>query len=711
MSKVLKKHPYKQLSTYIAITICMFLLSPGAIAKSISIAVLAPYGEAYTYKAWQPTIDYLQQHIPEHQFKLLAIEPSNVDRLKKMVADQQIDFSIVQPITFAELHLENKATAILSMVGASKSSKFGSVVFSRHDSNITSINHIKNKMIAGATPKGLGGWLIGYNTINNHNKNLINIKTVRFLGVQDNIVNSVLNNSIDVGIVRTGTLERMVSEGKIQLSDFNIINQQYILDFPYLLSTDLYPEWPMVKAKHVSKSISKKITSTLLNMKPGSKEALSGNYWEWIPPLDYHSVHDLMKKLDIGNYKNHENHVVHIIKNNPILSVLTIILLLTILISSFWIFKLNKKLKQGSAFIAHLHETILNSVSEGIYGVDLDGNCTFINQSLTKILGWTESDLIGKHQHEIMHHTHSDGTPHPSNECPVYATFSDGVQKYIDEDMFWCKNGDGIYVTYSSNPIKNKHGDILGSVVVFRNITEERQNKDYIQKIERSSRLNVMGGMVTEIAHELSQPLTTIASNSFAISNMMKSSNNIANNKYLETLNVISTQAEHAANIIRHLRKVSKKDQDEYIDTNINHNIKSSILLINSQLKTHNIQLKINLSDHLPDVKIQPVQIDQVIINLCKNSIEAMSDVDKNARILSVKSSFDDHNVIVSISDTGVGIQDESQLFNTFSTSKKNSMGIGLTISRNIIERHDGSLYLHKTSSAGSQFNFTIPIN
>jgi uncharacterized membrane protein len=60
MSKVLKKHPYKKLSTYIAITICMFLLSSGAIAKSISIAVLAPYGEAYTYKAWQPTIDYLQ---------------------------------------------------------------------------------------------------------------------------------------------------------------------------------------------------------------------------------------------------------------------------------------------------------------------------------------------------------------------------------------------------------------------------------------------------------------------------------------------------------------------------------------------------------------------------------------------------------------------------------------------------------------------------
>jgi two-component system sensor histidine kinase TtrS len=705
----------KHLFTYILTSSCVFLLSSAAIAKSISIAVLAPYGETYTYKAWQPTIDYLQQHIPEHQFKLLAIEPSKVEQLKKMFADQEIDFGIVQPITFAELHLEHNATAILSIVGKSKSSTFGSVIFTRHDSNITSIDHIKDQTIAGATPKGLGGWLIGYNTINDHNEELINIKNVKFLGVQDNIVNSVLNGSTEVGIVRTGTLERMAHEGKIQLSNFNIINQQHAANFPYLLSTELYPEWALVKASHVSKSISKRISSTMLHISPGSREALSGDYWEWVPPLDYHPVHDLMRKLGIGKYEDHghENLFLHAIKDNPISTTIALLLVLIVLVSSFWIVKLNNRLKKVNFLIAQQNEMILDSVSEGIYGVDLKGNCTFINQSLTNILGWSESDLIGKYQHEIMHHTHADGATHPSEECPVYATFQDGMQRFIGEDMFWKKNGEGIYVEYSTNPIKDKSGKTLGTVVAFRDITEQRKNENYMQELERSSRLNAMGEMVTEIAHELNQPLTTIATNSFAVANMMKSDgccNDENNNKYLDVLNIISVQAEHAASIIRHLREVSKKDQGEYVDFDLNQSVQNSIVLLESVFKKHSIQLELELSNKLPKVKIQPVQIDQVIINLCKNAVESMVEVKKNKRTLHIESTFDDKNVTVSVIDTGNGINNESNLFDVFSTKKKEGMGIGLSISRSIIERHGGNLYLDKTSSSGSQFTFTIPI-
>jgi len=715
MFKRLRKFCLKQLPAYIAAGICLFSLSSTAVAKNITIAVLAPYGEAYTYKAWQPTIDYLQQRIPEYQFKLLAIEPSNVERLKQMIADRQIDFAVIQPVTMTELQLKHEATAVLSISGASKTEKFGSVIISNADSNITSVDHIKNRIVAGATPTGLGGWLIGYNEINNHGSGLIDLESVKFLGVQDNIVNAVLDRSIDVGIVRTGTLERMVEEKKIRISDFNIIHKKDVKEFPQLLSTALYPEWALAKAKHVPAPITKRIASTLLNMKSGSKEAVSGNYWEWVPPLDYHPIRQLMIDLNIGEYMDDEDddvkyHFRNFIQNNSVFSLMLLFLLVALLGSAFWIVKLNNRLKKVNFFISQENEMILDSVSEGIYGVDLNGNCTFINKSLTKILGWSESDLIGHHTHEIMHHTHTDGTLHPSKECPVYATFQDGIQKFIDEDMFWKKNGDGIYVEYSANPIKNKAEKIIGTVVVFRDITEERHNKKYIQEIEHSSRLNVMGEMVTEIAHELNQPLTTIATNSFAIANMMKSANNAGNDKYLDTLNVISTQAEHAASVIRHLRKVSEKDQDEYIGININKNIQNSIMLINSTLKSHNIQLKIDLSSHLPDVKIQSVQIDQVIINLCKNAIEAMTEIKKNARILSIKSAIDDKNIIVSVADTGVGVDDESQLFNAFSTSKKGGMGIGLSISRSIIERHGGNLYLDETSTSGSKFTFTIPI-
>nr|MCS5549967.1 PhnD/SsuA/transferrin family substrate-binding protein [Gammaproteobacteria bacterium] len=518
MSKILQKYYYKQLSAHIAAGVCMFLLSSGAIAKDISIAVLAPYGESYTYKTWQPTIDYLQIQIPEYQFKLLAIEPSDVGRLKQMVTDQKIDFAIIQPVTMTELQLKHKAIAVLSMSGASKMEKFGSVIISNADSNITSVEHIKDRIVAGATPTGLGGWLIGYNEINNHGRDIIDLKSVKFLGVQDNIVNAVLDRSVDVGIVRTGTLERMVKEKKIRISDFNIIHKKEVKGFSQLLSTALYPEWALAKVKHAPASVAKKITSSLLNMKPGSKEAVSGNYWEWTPPLDYHPIRQLMMDLNIGEYMDDDDddaiyHLRNFIQNNAASSLALIALLIALFGSFYWIIKLNNKLKKANFLFSQENETILDSVSEGIFGVDLNGNCTFINKSLEKILGWSESDLIGNHQHEIMHHTHTDGTPHPSKECPVYATFQDGIQKFIDEDMFWKKDGSGIYVEYSANPIKNKTEKIIGTVVVFRDITEERHNKKYMQEIERSSRLNVMGEMVTEIAHELNQPLTTIATN------------------------------------------------------------------------------------------------------------------------------------------------------------------------------------------------------
>lgn len=714
MFKKLKKFYSKQLPAYIAVGICLFSLPSTAVPKNITIAVLAPYGEAYTYKAWQPTIDYLQQRIPEYQFKLLAIEPSNVKQLKQMVANQQIDFSIVQPVTMTELQLKHKASAILSISGTSKTATFGSVIFSNTDSNITSLKHIKNRTIAAATPTGLGGWLIGYSTIYKYDNKLINLKNISFLGVQDNIVNAVLNRSVDVGIVRTGTLERMAREKKIQLSDFNIIHKQHVENFTELLSTKLYPEWALAKSSHISGPISKKIVSALLHIKSGSKVATMGGYWDWVPPLDYSPIRQLMMDFNTGEYLDDDDdaiyHLTIFVRNNPISSLTLLIFFVVVLVSIFWIIKLNNKLKKVNYFIAQQYEMILNSVSEGIFGVDLNGNCTFINKSLINILGWSESDLIGKHQHEIMHHTHTDGTPHDSKECPVYATFQDGIQKFIDEDMFWKKDGDGIYVEYSADPIKNKSGKIIGTVVVFRDITEQRKIKNYIQEMEHSARLNVMGEMVTEIAHELNQPLTTIATNSFTIANMMKSSNNVDNDKYLDTLNIISSQAEYAANIIRQLKKVSEKDQDEYISININQNIKNSIVLIQGMIKAHNIQIKFNLSSHLPDVKIQSVQINQVIINLCKNAIEAMIGVEKNARTLSIKSVLGDKDIIVSIGDTGVGINDESQLFNTFSTNKKNGMGIGLSISRSIIERHGGNLYLDKTSTTGSKFTFTIPI-
>ncbi|MBF0436980.1 MAG: PAS domain S-box protein [Magnetococcales bacterium] len=125
--------------------------------------------------------------------------------------------------------------------------------------------------------------------------------------------------------------------------------------------------------------------------------------------------------------------------------------------------------------LAEHHQLILDSVGDGIYGVNLAEETTFINRAGAAMLGWEASDLIGKHQHEIMHHSRMDGTPYPVQECPIYMTIRDNQSRIRSDEVFWCRDGSALPVEYRVTPIKEQGDDILGSVVVFRDITERLQ--------------------------------------------------------------------------------------------------------------------------------------------------------------------------------------------------------------------------------------------
>lgn len=122
------------------------------------------------------------------------------------------------------------------------------------------------------------------------------------------------------------------------------------------------------------------------------------------------------------------------------------------------------------------HELILKAVGEGIYGVDAQGNTTFVNEAATQILGWRAEDVIGKSLHDIHHHSYPDGRPYPSSECPIYRAFTDGEIHQGDDEFFWRTDGTPIPVEYISTPIR-EHGELKGAVVVYRDITERRKNE------------------------------------------------------------------------------------------------------------------------------------------------------------------------------------------------------------------------------------------
>jgi len=219
-----------------------------------------------------------------------------------------------------------------------------------------------------------------------------------------------------------------------------------------------------------------------------------------------------------------------------------------------------------------------------------------------------------------------------------------------------------------------------------------------------------MGEIVTGIAHELNQPLTVISTMAFTGAGLIKSKQYDAD-KFLDIFSMLSKQAEHAANVIKHMRKMSNKDQSDYALIDINARIKGVITLLQALIKDNNIQLRLDLSQTLPLVFAQAVQIDQVVLNLCKNAIDAMDGSDKH-KVLGIKTRCLDKTIEVAIMDTGNGIDADivEHLFDPFSTLKKNGMGMGLSISRSIIERHYGNLYVAKSTHNMTTFKFTLPI-
>ena len=133
-----------------------------------------------------------------------------------------------------------------------------------------------------------------------------------------------------------------------------------------------------------------------------------------------------------------------------------------------------KRIERIFQDIERENQLLLRAVGDGIYGVNADGKTTFVNMAAERMLGWSADELVGKDIHELIHYHRSDGSHYPRVECPIYAAFHDGAIHRVDDEVFWRKNGTAIPVEYTSTPIRD-HGQLVGAVVVFRDITARKQ--------------------------------------------------------------------------------------------------------------------------------------------------------------------------------------------------------------------------------------------
>jgi two-component system sensor histidine kinase TtrS len=378
--------------------------------------------------------------------------------------------------------------------------------------------------------------------------------------------------------------------------------------------------------------------------------------------------------------------------------------------------RLNQELHKAKNRLEQQHELILESVADGIYGVDMQGRSTFFNKAAERITGWQADEVIGLNQHEILHHTHADGTPHLIEECPVYLTFRDNEARYISDDIFWHKDGTAFPVEYSSTPLLGENGKVIGSVVVFRDITRrkmmEEDSRQHQVELARVGRLSTLGEMASGIAHELNQPLTAIATNAQASIRLLES-NNANTEVCVDVMERIANQAERAGEIIRQLRRFVRKEPLERAEVELNDLVNAVVVLIQPEIRRANVMLELQLEARLPCISVQPIQIEQVILNLARNAIEALLDNTQEQRRLCICTRRkSEQQIEISVRDNGPGISPElaDNLFDPFVTSKSQGMGLGLSISHGIIEAHGGKLAVNKEYREGAEFTFTLPL-
>lgn len=274
--------------------------------KIIKVGVLAKRGDMITLKKWEPTASYLTKSIPGYKFKII---PLSFAHIFNAVEQNKIDFILANPGFYVELEykygIRRISTLVNKHISGINQEEFGGVIFTHIDNKekFKDLDSLKNSNFAAVNEKSLGGWQMAWRELKENGIDVkSDFKSLTFEGTHDKVVEAVLNKKVDVGTVRTDTLERMAFEGKIKLEDFFIIHQTKHDNFTFMCSTRLYPEWPISKLKSTSENLSKQVAIALMKMKPTDKAALAAKIEGWSTPLIYQPVHDCFKELEIAPY-------------------------------------------------------------------------------------------------------------------------------------------------------------------------------------------------------------------------------------------------------------------------------------------------------------------------------------------------------------------------------------------------------------------------
>jgi PAS domain S-box-containing protein len=351
---------------------------------------------------------------------------------------------------------------------------------------------------------------------------------------------------------------------------------------------------------------------------------------------------------------------------------------------------------------------------KGVWDLNVQTHQAVYSRIWKEMLGYSQDDILPIYQ-EWLGRIHPDDQLSVEEELQAYL---DGKAEVYDvEYRLRCKDDSykwilarGLVVDYTEegSPLRmiGTHTDIS------KRKFQELQDKEHLNQLAHVTRLGLMGEMATGIAHEVNQPLTATVNYASALK-ILAVAKEPDMEKIAKIANLVSEQALRAGKIIRRMKAFCQNKNTHNISTDINTLINDCIILCKSDLKKHNITLNLELEEALPLLLVDAIKIEQVLINLIRNSTEALTANDNPIKTVTLSSLMLDENQLqIQVRDNGSAIEQaiQEKLFTPFVTTKTEGMGMGLSICRSLITAHNGTLTFDSQPGLGTCFYITLPV-
>jgi PAS domain S-box-containing protein len=337
-----------------------------------------------------------------------------------------------------------------------------------------------------------------------------------------------------------------------------------------------------------------------------------------------------------------------------------------------------------------------DSITDIISIHDKDNRIVRINKAMADLVKKTPQELVGQFCHEVMH-----GTKDPPANCPHLLTIKSGKPAVLE--MF--NPNFEAYFHESTSPLFNEKGEVSGSVIVARDVTQQKRMEE---QLILTDRLASIGELSSGIAHELNNPLTSV----IGFSQLLIQGNVPDNIK--EDLSIIYSEAQRAAVIVKNLLTFARKHAPVTQLSQINIVIEDVLRLRSYEQRVNNIEVEKHLAAALPEIMMDPFQIQQVFLNIIVNAEFAMLEAHQRGKLV-ITTEKSDGVVKITFADDGPGITEANlkRIFNPFFTTKEvgKGTGLGLSICHGIITEHGGKIYVRSVNGQGAAFIVELPLN